>query len=373
MRVGLVITELYVGGAEKCLTELAIGLAEAGDDVRVFSLGSLPTGPRAALVDRLAEANIDVTSGQADSSLRTLAAFRRLKRWMKESPPDVCQTFLYHANVLGTLAAKSAGVPCRLGGLRVAESRSLRCRIETAAIARMQKLVCVSSAVQTFAASRLNCDREKSVVIPNGVDTERFAEAAPFDWTQLGWPADSVVSLFVGRLHPQKGIELLRRQIDVLSTPGSDRRLLLIGEGPLLAELTDWAERVGGDRVRLLPWQSEVAPFMRAARLLVLPSRYEGMPNVVLEAMAAGKPVVCSRVEGSEELLGGSIDRQSFSPGDDGAMKKLVDQYLADESLSESAGQENLDRVKERFTIPAMVAAYRSLYQRVRETRRLDD
>jgi glycosyltransferase involved in cell wall biosynthesis len=212
-------------------------------------------------------------------------------------------------------------------------------------------------------------------VIPNAVDVERFTGAAAFDWSGWGWPADAVVTLFVGRMHRQKGIDLLMEQIDRLAPPGSGRRLLLVGEGPLENSVDRWVAHVGQDRVRRMPWQPDVAPFLRSSRLLVLPSRYEGMPNVVLEAMAAGRPVVCSRVEGIEELLASpdrrsdvadAIDlaeRQTFPAGDGRRMAQLVGQFLESESLSRRVGEANQLHVRRHFCPTTMVDAYRNLYR----------
>ncbi len=152
-----------------------------------------------------------------------------------------------------------------------------------------QSVICVSEAVREFAANRLGCDKSKSVVIGNGVDWPRFASAPAVNWSTIGWPEDSLVSLFVGRLHRQKGIELLQGQIDQIAPSGSNQRLLLVGDGPLRSELQSWVDRIGRQRVQLLPWHADVAPLMRACRVLLLPSHYEGMPNVVLETMAAAQ------------------------------------------------------------------------------------
>jgi glycosyltransferase involved in cell wall biosynthesis len=362
MRIDFVITELFVGGAERCLTELALGLSECGDEVRVFSLGRLPSDPQRMLVDRLEGAGIPVETASADSLLKLYPAYRRLRGWLHQSRPDLCQTFLHHANVVGSRAAAAAGVDLLVGGLRVAESRPLRCRLERSALARAQSVVCVSSAVQGFAAARLGCRPGKTIVIPNGVDVSRFASAEPLKWSSIGWPDDSIVSLFVGRLHPQKGLELLQHQIDRLAPSGSNRRLLLVGEGPLQKRLKSWIGQIGQDRVQLLPWQADVAPLMAACRLLILPSHYEGMPNVVLEAMAAGRPVVCSRVEGSDELLS-HLPSQSFPVGDSGAMSGLVEPFLSDRQLCDEVGSNNQSRVRNDFSIAAMVDAYRSHYR----------
>ena len=365
MRVDFVITELFVGGAERCLTELALGLAAKGDEVRVFSLGSLPTGEQTLLLDRLTDAGISVASGGADRPTQFFKAYRQLKRWLSESPPDVCQTFLFHANVLGTLAAKGVGVKSRVGGIRVAEARRFRYRVERYAAKRMTSVVCVSRAVQSFVAQHLSCEPPKSLVIPNSVDVARFSAAQLFDWSDLNWPADACVSLFVGRLHPQKGIELLQSKIDQLAPRDSGRKLLLVGDGPLRGQLESWAAEIGADRVQILPWQKDVSPLMKSTRLLILPSRYEGMPNVIMEAMAAGRPVVCSQVEGSHELLRHDWDRQSFPIGDAGAMMDRAEPFLKEDSLAGDAGKENLQHIEANFSITAMVDAYRNHYRQL--------
>lgn len=365
MRIGFVITELFIGGAERCLTELALGLADRCEQVRVFSLGTLPSGQQRALVDRLEAANIRVDSAEADSAFKTISAYRRLGSWYQDLRPDVSQTFLHHANVIGSLAGKAARVPRRVAGVRVAQNRPLGCRLERMALRAAHSTVCVSDAVRQYAHNRLGC--HSSVVIPNGVDVDRFALATPFDWQTIGWPEDSVVSLFVGRLHAQKGLDLLQQHIDSIAPQGSNRRLLLVGDGPLRREIVPWIDTVGSDRVQLLPWQADVAPLMRACRLLILPSRYEGMPNVVLEAMAAGRPVVFSQVEGSEELVAHSRQQQCFPAGDGDAMSSLVQRLLADGALCDQLGSDNQTRMKTEFTIPAMVDAYFSHYRRLLE------
>jgi starch synthase (maltosyl-transferring) len=363
LRIDFVITELFVGGAERCLTQVALGLAEHGARVRIFSLANLPTGPQRLLVDRLQAAGIPISSGGADRARQFLAARRRLVAWLGESPPDICQTFLHHANVVGTFAAGTAGVAVRVGGVRVAEVRPLRIWLERQAVKRMDSVICVSRAVQDFARDRLGCAGSTSVVIPNGVDVSHFSTAAPYDWSQLGWPKNSIVSLFVGRLHPQKGLEQIQTQVDRLAPAGSLRRILLVGDGPLRDQLSAWASSAGRDRVQLLPWQPDVAPLMKAARLLLLPSRYEGLPNVVLEAMASGRPVVCSRVQGSEELFAHDRLRQSFAAGDAASMADLAEAFLHDETLSNEVGASNQAHVCKEFSIPAMVDAYRSHYR----------
>lgn len=386
MRIDFVITELFPGGAERCLTQLAISCAASGDDVRVFSIGSLPDGPSAILVDRLRDAGIEVETASADSSLRFGLASRRLSDWLLKRPPEICQTFLFHANVIGTLAAAKRGVPVRVGGLRVAELNWIRCKIERHAAKRMTSLACVSGALQTFASEKLGVDADRSVVIPNAVDVSRFSSAESFDWTSIGWPADSIVTLFVGRMHSQKGIDLLQEQIDAIAPPGfnrtasngtgsngtaSRRKLLLVGDGPLGNSIDAWIAQDGNDRVKRLPWQANVAPLIRACRVLVLPSRYEGMPNVIMEAMAAGRPVVCARIEGATELLSYDWQSQTFDVGDHPSMAERIVKFTSDASIADEIGLQNQQRMRNDFSVAAMVDAYRSHYRTLLR-RRLD-
>lgn len=423
MRIDFVITELFPGGAERCLTELAIACQATGDDVRVFSIGSLPSGSSstsggsstsgssstsgrgtssdsstsggdaAVLVHRLAAAGVDVQTAGVDSPFQYVAAMRALRRWMADRPPQVCQTFLYHANVIGTLAAARCNVPLRVGGLRVAEPNWVRCKIERYAARRMHAMACVSGQLQTFASEHLGVETRHSVVIPNAVDVGRFAHGPRFDWTSIHWPRDAIVTLFVGRMHSQKGIDLLQSEIDAIAPAGTNQKLMLVGDGPLSSSIDTWIRDIGRDRVQRLGWQSDVAPLMRAARVLVLPSRYEGMPNVVMEAMAAGRAVVSARVEGAAELLGSVAfrtttaasphpnfaepkatfwDAQTFEIGDHRTMAARIETFIQHADVADQCGRVNQQRMRNDFSVAAMVDAYRGLYRSLLR-RRLDD
>ncbi|QDV46411.1 Putative teichuronic acid biosynthesis glycosyltransferase TuaC [Stieleria neptunia] len=370
MKVDFIITELNVGGAEKALTELAIGMQHRGHRTRVLSIGSEPLPDRRRLVDRLAEENVTVEFGGFDHWSRMVSATRWLSRRISADPPDVCQTFLFHANCLGTLAAKRAGVQHVVGGLRVAEAKRVRLTLESQAIRRMSHLVCVSQQVRSFAIEQLSVNPHSCSVISNGVDVPTYRDAVPLDWSQIGWPSESQVAVFIGRLHHQKGIELIQQQFNELFGDANDRRLVMIGDGPLREALSQWAAEIGEDRVQILPWQNDVAPFLKAATMLLLPSHYEGMPNIVLEAMAAGCVTVCSRVEGSIELLGDASTQrgqsQGFPPGDDVAMARLADAFFRSPKLRQTIGSANQQHVAAEFSNRQMIERYEALYESLR-------
>lgn len=153
MRVDLAITELFFGGAERCLTQLAIGLQQRGHDVRVLSIGSLPQGDQAQFVMALQDQGVVIEAGGWDRPRQAIQAYWWLRERFLQNPPDLLQTMLYHANVLATWAARSVGVPVRVGGMRVAERSRFRELLEARAIAQMDALVCVSDSVARFATS----------------------------------------------------------------------------------------------------------------------------------------------------------------------------------------------------------------------------
>lgn len=371
MQIDFVITELNVGGAERILTRLAIGLRKQGSEVRVFSLGALPEPPpsrRGAdlLVHELREHQIEVSggSGRQGQPVRSLtrlpSVFRKLRHWLGQRPDAICQSFLFHANVLSHLALKDQRW---IAGVRVADPNSLRIAIEGHALRRADHVVCVSAATASFARKHYRLPEARASVIGNAVEADRFSKASPVDWRTLGWPADTNVVLFIGRLHEQKNLPLLQQTLDRFAPAGSNRKLVIVGEGPLGAMLRNWAEKLDGDRVRILPWQSDVAPLIAASRVLVLPSHYEGMPNVILEAMAGGKPVVCSRVQGSSELIGDD-PLQGFDPDDASQLAARLNQFLAEPKLAVTIGLANQRRVREEFSVQQMVNSYRALYER---------
>jgi glycosyltransferase involved in cell wall biosynthesis len=362
MRIDLVISELFVGGAERCLTELAIGLKRGGDQVRVASIAHLPGEPHAGLVHRLRDEGISVDSAGCDRPRGAVSAFLWLRRWFQQGRPDVVQTMLYHANVLGTFAARSAGVPMCVGGMRVAEKIGGRLLLERQAVKRMDALVCVSGSVRGFAEAVFGTALPKTVVIGNSVDVDAVARVRPVDWRSFGWPADADVLLFVGRLHPQKGLDVLVEAIEPLLERLPTMRVLLVGEGPQREMLESVARRLGQSRFQLAGWRPDSLAMIQACRLLVLPSRYEGMPNVILEAMAAGKPVAASRVEGVEELLGDASDGQTCRPDDPAALRELIQRLWLDRPLADGFGRSNLQRAVGGRSPEEAAAAYRQLY-----------
>lgn len=171
--------------------------------------------------------------------------------------------------------------------------------------------------------------------------------------------------IYVGRLDPQKGID---RLCEVLRGPleHSPRyHLLVVGSGSQQPALERRIAELGlASRVHLLGWRSDVAELLRASDLLVLPSLWEGMPNVVLEAMSAALAVLAFDVEGVAEALGPAADRQVVRPVGD--FQQFADQLtamLSRPGLLAHLGIANQRRAGEEFRWEQMVASYQALYE----------
>ena len=363
IRVALVITELNVGGAERCLVNLATGLDRTRFAPAVYSLAPRPAGDRDGLVRSLDAAGVPTQFLGATSVRHAFSAARRLRALLGQQQPHLVQSFLFHANVVATLAVQALPGICLVTGIRVADPTRWRQWLERWVSRRVQSIVCVSRSVADFCQQEAGLSPEKLVVIPNGIETSAYPASSPAPLAALGIQPDRQSIACVARLHPQKGVDWLlsfsRRWLDQL--PRHD--LLLVGDGPQRQALQQLAVSLGIEaRVHFAGWRPDVPQILAASALLVLPSRWEGMPNVLLEAMATALPVVAVRTQGVEELLGPLAESQSVALGDrDGFVAKLV-RVGQDAVEAAELGRRNRERVIQHFSLSAMVAAYERLY-----------
>jgi glycosyltransferase involved in cell wall biosynthesis len=286
----------------------------------------------------------------------------RLKRRLQALRIGLVQSFLFHANVVAATAGRLAGVKV-VAGIRVADPNRQRQRLERWLAPVIERYVCVSQSVADFSAEVAGLPREKLVVIPNGVDVARFRDATAIHLSTLGLPAGRRWLIAVGRLEKQKGYDRLLPLLPTVFEAHREYDLLLVGSGAERESLTRQARELGIEaRVHFAGWQTNVPGLLKAAELLLLPSRYEGMPNVVLEAMAAALPVVATGVEGTAELLGPLAAEQLTPPEDGPAFQAALLAMLASRDGQIELGRANQRRVEERFSLAVMAIAYESFY-----------
>jgi starch synthase (maltosyl-transferring) len=229
----------------------------------------------------------------------------------------------------------------------------------------VDRFICVSGPVAEFFRENTGIPADKIVVIPNGIDVSACNEAAPIDWATFGLPRSAAVLLLAGRLDWQKGIDRALRLAGELvrSSPEVDPHLVILGDGPLRPQVEAAVRQPElAGRVHYLGWQAQPLSFIRAASVVLLTSRWEGMPNVILEAMACGKPVVSFMVEGVGELLGEGGAFQVVPQDQPSEFVARVRALLVDPELARTVGQANRSRAESNFSLERMVQQYENLW-----------
>jgi glycosyltransferase involved in cell wall biosynthesis len=360
-RIAFCITDLDAGGAERALVQIVTRLDRRRWEPHVFCLDA-----GGVLVTELRSAGIDVVCLGAHRPRDFLVVWPLYQR-LAALRPAILQTFLFHANIVGRLAGAAARVPAIVSGIRVAEKRSrMRLWIDRMTDRLVTAHVCVSRDVAEFSTNPGGLPRAKIRVIPNGVDFERFASAAPADLTQFGVPRGSRVLLFVGRLDPQKGpLQLLQAAAELFADHG-DLHVVMVGDGPLVSELREWTRaRNWESRIHFAGRQENVAGLMRAADLFVLPSQWEGLPNVVLEAMAAGTPIVATAAEGVRDLLGEGKLGVVVPLNGEPRLPEAIRNAFREKELRREGAVKAQGIVREKFTWSRVVAEYEHFYAEI--------
>ena len=197
-------------------------------------------------------------------------------------------------------------------------------------------------------------------VIPNGIDLNTYQPASRM------WSPPHL--LFVGRLVYQKGLDLL---IEALSTlKDIPWKLSIVGDGPQSELLQNMAGKLGlAERIDFLGWQAREAlpEFYQKANLFIFPSRHEGMPNAVLEAMACGLPVIASRIAGNEELVENDETGLLVEPENISSLRGALEKLLLNEARCRKMGEQGRQRVESAYSWNGVADKYLELLQQILE------
>ena len=224
-------------------------------------------------------------------------------------------------------------------------------------------MVCVSQSVADYATGQGHLAKNKLVVIPNGVDVASIDRTPPTDFAALGLQQVRRGIACVARFHAQKGIDWLLELTPEFLVRLQEHHLLLVGSGELLEQAKRYVQTNHLEkRVHFLNQRNDVIEIIKACDLLVLPSRWEGLPNVLLEAMACKLPVVATRVQGVTEALGPLTDEQSVEIENREDFIEKVVELCNDQEKANQLGQQNRLRVEQHFSLNQLHASYSELY-----------
>lgn len=372
------VERLTIGGAQVALQGLAVQL---GSSACQHIVCALEGGPLQALLEHqgipvrcLNLPRRSIVTGPL-YVIYTVRVLRALTRVLRRHHVALIHAHLPDAIVVGALAGKLSGTPVvgTYQGLGIwprnrskYDPRTMIRKILYRLAGRYSKrTIAVSPPVWSLLCENLGFSPETTVLIPNSIDTDRFRDAVPPPGLarELGMEGSQRAIVCVGRFVVNKGQRVLIQAMPEIIGRCPDAVLLLVGDGPARRELTELTTQLGLDgRVKFLGTRSDVPEILSSAEIFAQPSFYEGIPLSVLEAMAAGKPVVATRVPGNADVIEDKRNGILVPPGDPGAMADAIASLLSEPERAKAMGARGQASVRETYDIRETAARVEDLY-----------
>ncbi len=378
MKIAQIVPTLDRSGAEKQVLLLCRELAKRGHEVEVGVLTRL--GP---LEDEFRSSGIPLTVIGKPLKADPFA-LGRLSRWMRENRFEVVQSWLFAANSYARAAAR-LGYGARDAQRPVVVATEMAVdlwkspwhfRVDRKLQSWCDTIVGNSQAVVDFYRDSVGIQASRLSMIHSGIDP---GEANPIDVQarrtarkSLGLDDDAgPVLFFAGRLAEQKRVDDLIKAADILQHLYPKIRLLIAGDGPLRASLADFAAGVDlGGKSQFLGLRDDMDTLYAAADIVVLPSSYEGLPNLVMEAQLRAIPVVASAAPGTIELVENESTGLLYPVGDSTDLARKLERVISDADLARRLGTAGRTMILEKFTASGMADRFETLYRDLRNRRK---
>jgi glycosyltransferase involved in cell wall biosynthesis len=371
-----IITRLVLGGAQQNTMITASRLDPERFEVMLIS--GPQTGPEGEIIGEVRRRGIRLRIlrqlVREINPFKDLVALARLYLMIRSEGFDIVHTHSSKAGILGRLAARMAQVPVIVHTVHGwgfhdemwTPQRWFFIRLERWAAAFSDKLIVVSEAARKKGLREGIASPEQFVKIYSGIDSQGF-DCPGIDPAgkrrELGIPLDAPLVGTIGRLSPQKapGDLLAAAQKVVQAVPQA--RFLIVGDGPLRNEVEESIKAMGlSGNVVLTGIRNDAAEILALFDVFVLASLWEGLPRVIPQAMAAGKPVVCTNVDGNSEAVADGVNGFVVPPRDSDALSSAILRLLRDPGLSNTMGLAGQRRAA-MFGEKEMVEAIDLLYQ----------
>lgn len=364
LSIAHVLSSFGMGGQERVALDLARQQRGDGHRVTAVALSPLPEGPFA---DEFRSAGIETHSfAKWGPTLDPTLAWR-VSRHLTERSVEVVHTHNPHALVYGSLAASMAGAACVHSKHGVNPDTNRRLWLRRAASSIVDAYVAVTPSLARVAVAQNECDPTLLHVVPNGIDTSRFRRdpvARRRVRAQLGIPDDAWVVGTVGRLSPEKNQGLLIDAMAPMLDP--QRHLLIVGDGPERHDLELHARTtMRPELIHFAGARSNVSDMMSAFDVFALTSNSEGLPLVLLEAMAVGLPVLSTAVGGIPDLVQHGVTGFLVPPGDRVALVTQLVQLASRPQAALDVAAAARRRVLARHSTEQMAKNYEELYRRI--------
>jgi glycosyltransferase involved in cell wall biosynthesis len=368
LRVSHIVDSLDIGGLERIVVDLVRFGRARGHEPSVICLER--PGTLAAQVEAL---GVPLLCADKPPGLR-YGTIDRLRGMLRQLEPDVV-----HSHQVGALLY--AGPAARREKVRVVVhtehgnhsanqlswSRWIRTRLRTRIAASFSdRFFCVSDNIASAVRAYGTVAKGKVCVVLNGIDTAAFDAAGDPQSLRraLGIPYDAPVIGTVGRLNEIKRQDLLIRGFANVANGDSKPHLLIVGDGPELEPLRQAAAALGlAERIHFAGYQARPEHFLHLMDIFALTSRLEGMPLAILEAWAAGRPVIASRVGGVPAIVTDGETGILFDSGDEAVLTQAIHRLLANPDEARRLGQAGRDYVRSRYDLRVMAESYEQHYR----------
>lgn len=315
--------------------------------------------------------------GREISPASDAAVLVKLVRLFRRHRPPIVHTHTAKAGLVGRLAARLAGVPVVLHtfhghvfhGYFNSFRSNLFVRLERGAALLSDRVVTISPTLRDDLIRYRIAPAEKIEVVPLGFDLQLFSEAerrrGEFH-AQLGLPPDAALIGIVGRLVPVKNHDMFLSAAKLLRDGGLDAYFVVVGDGERRTELEQQSRSLGiSDRVIFTGWTRDLAPVYADLNVLTLTSVNEGTPVSIIEAMAAGCPVVATRVGGVPDLVEPGVSGELVASGDASELAGAIEALLSNSERTQDMARTAQAEVKRRFAAETLVKSTESLYERL--------
>lgn len=358
-KILFLITELDPGGAERALLDLVVRLDRDRFEPHVACLKG-----RGALERDFRQAGVPLHALEMRGPW-DLRGFARLIGLLGRERPRILHTLLFHANLAGRIAAWLCGTPCIVSAIRVCEvERRSHLVLDYWTHWMVDREICVGDRVLEFTHRFARLPREKLLSIPNGLDPGPYEKLDRSLRSELGVSEDAFLVSSVGRITAQKDPETLLDAAALVCRKRSGVLFAHAGTGERKAAFARSVEERGlQGRFRLLGWRSDVSRLLGASDLYVLTSRWEGMPHTVLEAMAAGVPVVATAVGSVPEMVNQGQTGLLVPPGSPERLAEAILRLADDPLLRRQMSERGRKKLLAGFTADAVSRKHQELYQ----------
>lgn len=367
IRVHALIDTLGVGGAEMVLAEFAAVAPLGGIELSVGYLKDVGDGARTAT--RLRAAGVEPRPVGMPRHLGP-AAFLAVRRQLAEVRPELVHTHLGYADLLGGPAARSLGIPAVCTLHSHAWEGNSRERVKMTAMrltrrATAARVIAVSESARA-AYLAVGGDRpERVVVVRNGITGTPEPQAGRALRAEFGIGEAELVVAMVSWLRPEKAHDVALAAVAELLTSIPQLRMLVVGDGPMRAEVQQAASALG-DRVLTIGYRADVMAVLAATDVLLHPSREDALPTTIIDAMAAGTPVVATRVGGIPELIDDGVSGILVpAPPIASEVAAALGELLRDPPRRRGLAAASHERFKQEFTAARWAARMGELYRSV--------